>query len=69
MMDDRPCYATATVPDLTLLFEEEDDEPIFSFFIEILSLAVSISICSCLHSLLQNGVSPLKNWLKLSINF
>lgn len=65
--------ATATVPARTDLLgeeevllslsdldaEEEDEEDIFHFF---LSLASSISICSCLHSLLQNGVSPLQKW-------
>lgn len=65
--------ATATVPVRTVLLgvelfdsdflaEEEDD------FFQLLSLASSISICSCLHSLLQNGVFPLqKNSSKFRI--
>lgn len=63
--------ATATVPVRTVLLgvelfdsdflaEEEDD------FFQLLSLASSISICSCLHSLLQNGVFPLQ---KIHQNF
>jgi hypothetical protein len=35
--------------------EEEDDDDTFKLF----SLASSNSICSCLQSLLQNGVFPL----------
>lgn len=38
------------------LFEEDEVEEI----LRLLSLASSISICSCLHSWLQNGVSPLQ---------
>lgn len=46
--------------------EVEDDDAIFWMLLLLLfthlllSLASSISICSCLHSLLQNGVSPLQ---------
>jgi len=36
---------------------EEDEEESFKLF----SFDSSISICSCLHSLLQNGVFPLQN--------
>ncbi|KAK4744832.1 hypothetical protein SAY87_011144 [Trapa incisa] len=46
--------------------EEEGIDVVFIFFLllpllahSLLSFASSISICSCLHSLLQNGVSPL----------
>lgn len=63
--------ATATVPVRTVLLgvelfdsdflaEEEDD------FFQLLSLASSISICSCLHSLLQNGVFPLQKSINIS---
>ena len=41
------------------LLEEED---LFHFFF---SIASSISICSCLHSWLQNGVFPLQKSTKL----
>jgi len=43
-----------------LVEDEEEEEDTFQF----LSLASSNSICSCLQSLLQNGVSPL--YMKMS---
>lgn len=50
------------VPDL-LEAEDEDEEEEEETF-HLLSLASSISICSCLHSWLQNGVFPLQKKIK-----
>jgi hypothetical protein len=41
--------------------EEEAEEESFSFQ-PFFSFASSISICSCLHSLLQKGVFPLQDF-------
>ena len=67
--------ATTTVPVRTVLLGAEFllvsdflrallEEESFQFF----SLASSISICSSLHSLLQNGVFPLKKQIQFTKN-
>lgn len=45
--------------------EEDDDDDDDGDLFQLFSFASSISICSCLHSLLQNGVSPL--YMKMSV--
>lgn len=65
-------YATRRVPVCTLdlgdfFFVSID---FFNDTLHFFSFASSISICSCLHSWLQNGLSPLKNkHTKLNIHF